>query len=83
MRNPKVYRASLFQLFMRDFLLLNKYRLYSCCSIKSFICIVCERFLVKLTVVDVHDKEESKFCSKAFCTYELNLFHFKVRGVIS
>jgi hypothetical protein len=38
---------------------------------KSFLCIVCESFLVKLTFVEVHDKKES----------ELNLFHFKVRVI--
>jgi hypothetical protein len=29
--------------------------------LKSFLCIVWERFLVKLTFVEVHDKKESKY----------------------
>ena len=47
---------------------------------KSFLCIVCESFLVKLTFVEVHDKKKSKVFSLAFL-YELNLFHFKVRVI--
>jgi hypothetical protein len=30
---------------------------------KSFLCIVCESFLVKLTFLEVHDKKESKLFS--------------------
>jgi hypothetical protein len=44
------------------FVLLNKYRFCSCwyCSrVKSFLCIVCESFLVKLTFVEVHDRKET------------------------
>ena len=51
---------------------------------KSFLCIVCERFLVNLTFVEVHDKsvkgQQIIFVS---VLYELNLFHFKVRVIIS
>jgi hypothetical protein len=32
---------------------------------KYFLCIVCERFLVKLTFVEVHYKKESKLFSLA------------------
>ena len=45
---------------------------------KSFLWIVCESFIVKLTFVEVHDKKESKLFSLSVL-YELNLFHFKVR----
>jgi hypothetical protein len=35
---------------------------------KSFLCIVCERFLPKLTFVEAHDKKENKLFSLASCT---------------
>jgi hypothetical protein len=41
---------------------------------KSFLCIVCERFLVKLTFVE----KQIIFIT---VLYELNLFHFKVRVI--
>jgi hypothetical protein len=61
MRNPKVY-GKFVQLFMYDFVI--TYTLF----LMSFLCIVCERFLVKLTFVEVHDKKESKLFSLASCT---------------
>ena len=48
---------------------------------ESFLCIVCESFLVKLTFVEVHDKKESKSFIFIGVLYELNLFHFKVRVI--
>jgi hypothetical protein len=48
---------------------------------KSFLCIVCESFLVKLTFVEVHDKKESKLFSFMAPCAKLSLFHFKVRVI--
>jgi hypothetical protein len=46
---------------MYDFVLIKTLFL----MFKSFLCIVCESFLVKLTLVEVHDKKESKLFSLA------------------
>ena len=66
MRSPK-YRASLFQLFMYDFVFNNKHFVL---DIQIFPMHCLRRFLsyCKLTFVEVHDKKESKLFSLASCT---------------
>jgi hypothetical protein len=66
MRNPKVYVK--FVSIVYVWLCINVDFVLDVQVILDFLCIVCERFLVKLTFVEVPYKKESKLFSSASCT---------------